>query len=184
MGLLRFSAITSLDGYIEDRSGAFDWAEPDEEVHAFVNEQERPVGTYLYGRRMWETMRWWGTDEATTDQSPVVEEYAAVWRNADKVVFSSTLAAVDEPRTQLARAFEPETVRRMKSAADADLSIGGPALAGAALSAGLVDEISLFLVPVVVGGGKPALPDTRLRLELLDERRFPGGTVFLRYAVR
>jgi dihydrofolate reductase len=184
MALLRYSAIASVDGYIEDRTGAFDWAEPDEEVHAFVNEQERSIGTYLYGRRMWETMRWWATDEATTDQPPVVEEYAAVWRAADKVVFSSTLTSVDEPRAQLALGFEAETVRRMKDAADRDLSIGGPALAGSALAAGLVDEIGLYLTPVAVGGGKPALPDLRLRLELLQERRFPGGTVYLRYAVR
>jgi dihydrofolate reductase len=184
VGRLRYTAIASLDGYIEDRTGAFDWAQPDEEVHAFVNEQERGVGTYLYGRRMWETMRWWATDEATTGQSPVVEEYAALWRAADKVIFSSTLAEVDEPRTQVARAFDPETVRRMKGASDRDLSIGGPALAGTAIAAGLVDEIGLLLVPVVIGGGKPALPDLRLHLELLEERRFPGGTVFLRYAVR
>jgi dihydrofolate reductase len=184
VALLRFSAIASVDGYIEDRTGSFDWAAPDEEVHAFVNEQERAIGTYLYGRRMWETMRWWGSDEATTDQSPVVTEYAGVWQAADKVVFSSTLTGVEAPRTRLARAFDAETVRRMKAAADRDLSVGGPALARAALAAGLVDEVALFLVPVAVGGGKPALPDARLSLELLDERRFAGGTVHLRYAVR
>jgi dihydrofolate reductase len=184
VALLRYSAIASLDGYIEDRSGSFDWAEPDAEVHAFVNEQERSVGTYLSGRRMWETMRWWGTDEATTDQPAVVTDYASVWRAADKVVFSSTLAALDEPRARLARAFDRATVRREKDTADRDLSVGGPALAGAALAAGLVDEIGLYLVPVAVGGGKPALPDLRLRLELTEERRFAGGTVYLRYAVR
>src|SRR3954452_13383250 len=122
MALLRFSAIASIDGYIEDRSRAFDMSKPYEEVHACVNEQERGVGTYLYGRRMWETMRWWGTDQATTDQPPVVQEDAGIWRDADKVVSSSTLPEVDEPRTQLALGFEPETVRRMKAAADRDLS--------------------------------------------------------------
>lgn len=184
MGRLRFTTIASLDGYIEDRTGAFDWAQPDEEVHAFVNEQERDVGTYLYGRRMWETMRWWGTDAPAADRSPVVEDYAAVWRAADKVVFSSTLTSVEEPRTRVARSFDPETVSRIKAAAERDLSVGGPALAATAIAAGLVDEIGLFLVPVVVGGGKPALPDLRLSLELIEERRFSGGTVFLRYRLR
>ena len=184
MALLRYTVIASVDGYIEDRSGSFDWAEPDEELHAFVNEHERSVGTYLYGRRMWETMRWWGTDEATTDQPPVVLEYAAVWREAEKVVVSSTLQAVDAPRTRLERAFDPDAVRTLKEQAQRDLSIGGPALAATAIAAGLVDEIELYLVPVAVGGGKPALPDQRLQLELRDERRFAGGTVLLRYGVR
>jgi dihydrofolate reductase len=184
VALLRFTAIASVDGYIEDRTGAFDWAQPDEEVHAFVNDQERSVSTYLYGRRMWETMRWWGTDEATTDQPAVAQDYAAVWRAADKVVVSSTLTEVLEPRARLERTFDPDAVRALKDAAGADLSVGGPGLAAAALAAGLVDEIALLLVPVAVGGGKPALPDARLDLELREERRFRGGTVFLRYAVR
>jgi dihydrofolate reductase len=184
VALLRYTAITSVDGYLEDRTGSFDWAEPDEEVHAFVNDRERDVGTYLYGRRMWETMRWWGTDEATTDQPQVVLDYAAVWRAADKIVVSSSLEAVDEPRARIERSFDPEAVRALKENADHDLSVGGAALGASAIAAGLVDEIGLFLVPVSVGGGKPALPDARLRLDLLEERRFTGGTVFLRYALR
>jgi len=184
MALLRYTAIASLDGYVEDPSGSFDWAEPDEEVHGFVNDQERSVGSYLYGRRMWETMRWWASDAATTDQPAVITEYAGVWRAADKVVFSSGLESVDAPRTRLERRFDPDAVRGLKESADRDLSIGGSALAATAIAAGLVDEIGLFLVPVAVGGGKPALPDARLDLELLEERRFAGGTVHLRYAVR
>ena len=184
MGLLRYTVIASVDGYVEDRTGSFDWAEPDEEVHAFANEQERSIGTELYGRRMWETMRWWGTDEATTDQSPVVEEFAAAWRAVDKVVFSASLEPPDAPRTRLERTFEPAAVRALKESSDRDLSVGGAALAATALKAGLVDEIGLILVPVSVGGGKPALPDAMLRLDLLEERRFAGGTVYLRYAVR
>jgi dihydrofolate reductase len=184
MARLRYTAIASLDGYIEDRSGSFDWAAPDPEVHAFVNDQERSIGTYFYGRRMWETMRWWGGDEASADPSDVVRDYAEVWRAADKVVVSSSLGSVDAPRTRLERTLDPEAVRRLKETAEHDLSIGGPALAATALAAGLVDELGLFLVPVAVGGGKPALPDTRLDLELLEERRFAGGTVHLRYAVR
>jgi dihydrofolate reductase len=184
MARLRYTAIASLDGYIEDRSGSFDWAAPDPEVHAFVNDQERSIGTYFYGRRMWETMRWWGGDEASADPSDVVRDYAEVWRAADKVVVSSSLGSVDAPRTRLKRTLDPEAVRRLKETAEHDLSIGGPALAATALAAGLVDELGLFLVPVAVGGGKPALPDARLDLELLEERRFAGGTVHLRYAVR
>ncbi len=184
MARLTYTVIASVDGYIEDRDGGFGWAEPDEEVHAFVNEQERSVGTALYGRRMWETMRWWATDEPDGDDSPAVRAYAALWRAADKVVFSSSLTAEDVPGARLEPAFDAEAVRALKAASTRDLSIGGAALAATALAAGLVDEIDLYLVPVAVGGGKPALPDTRLDLALLEERRFAGGTVLLRYAVR
>jgi dihydrofolate reductase len=184
VSVLSYGVLCSLDGYVEDVDGGFGWAEPDEEVHAFVNEQERSVGTYLYGRRMWDTMRWWGTEDPVADPSPVVQEYAAIWRDADKVVVSSTLTDVDAPRTRLERPLAADAVRGLTEAADRDLSIGGPALAAGALAAGLVDEVGLFLVPVAVGSGKPALPDSRLRLDLLEERRFAGGTVFLRYAVR
>jgi dihydrofolate reductase len=181
---LVYTVIASLDGYIEDRDGGFVWAEPDEEVHAFVNEQERALGTHLYGRRMWETMRWWATDEPDQDDSPAVRSYAGIWRAADKVVFSSSLTAEDAPGARLEATFDPDAVRALKTSATHDLGIGGAALAASALAAGLVDEIALYLVPVAVGGGKPALPDMRLDLALLEERRFAGGTVFLRYAVR
>jgi dihydrofolate reductase len=184
VALLSYTAIASLDGYVEDRSGSFDWAEPDDEVHGFVNDQERSVGTYLYGRRLWETMLWWGTDEATTDQPPVILDYAAVWRAADKIVVSSSLESLDAPRTRLVRGLDPDAVRALKESSEQDISIGGAALAASAIAEGLVDEIGLYVVPVVVGGGKPALPDARLGLTLREERRFPGGTVFLRYGLR
>jgi dihydrofolate reductase len=185
MGKLIFTAITSLDGYIEDELGNFDWAAPDEEVHAFANDLERQVGTHLYGRRLYDTMVYWETADELPDQSPVEADYTAVWKAADKVVFSRTLDTVSSARTRLLREFDPEAVRRMKDATDGDLSIGGPELAAQALRAGLVDELQLLLSPVVVGGGKPALPDgLRLDLELLDERRFANGVAFLRYAVR
>jgi dihydrofolate reductase len=184
MARLLYTAICSLDGYIEDESGSFQWAAPDEEVHAFVNDLERPVGTYLYGRRMYETMRYWETEGEGPDEHPVSREFAAIWRAADKVVYSRSLSSVTTERTALEADFDPAQVARLKESADRDLGIGGPGLASAALAAGLVDEVHLLLAPVSVGGGKPALPHrVRLDLELLDERRFAGGTVFLRYAV-
>jgi dihydrofolate reductase len=174
--------IASLDGYVADADGKFDWAVPDEEVHRFVNDLERPIGAYLYGRRMYEVMRYWETAETASD--PFTQDYAAIWQAADKIVYSRTLQAVSSARTRIERAFEPEAVRQLKAAAERDLSVGGPALAAEALKAGLVDECHLFLIPVVVGGGKRSLPDdVRLELELLDERRFGGGTVHLHYAV-
>ncbi len=185
MAQLVYSAITSLDGYLEDASGRFDWAEPDEEVHAFVNDQERAIGTYLYGRRMYETMVAWETMDTGPGQPAVMREYTAIWQAADKVVYSRTLAAVTSARTRIERAFDVGTVRRMKEAADRDLSVGGPELAGHAIRAGLVDELHQFVAPVVVGGGKRALPDgVRLDLELVDERRFRGGFVHLHHRVR
>jgi dihydrofolate reductase len=181
MGRLIYSAITSLDGYINDAAGKFDWAAPDEEVHAFVNEQERPVGTYLYGRRMYETMASWET--VPPDESPVVNDYAAIWRAADKVVYSTTLDAPSTARTRIERAFDTDAVRALKQSGD--ISVGGPGLAATAIRAGLVDEIRLILAQAVVGGGTRCLPDgVRLDLDLLEERRFAAGTVFLRYAVR
>ena len=181
MGKLIYSAIASLDGYVEDRDGRFDWARPDAELHAFVNDLERPVGTYLYGRRMYETMAAW---ETMDDPAPAMRDYAQLWRAADKVVYSRTLDSVSTPRTRLERDFDPGAVRALK--AQGDLSVGGAELAAAALRAGLVDDIQLYLNPVVVGGGRPALPDgLRVDLELLDQRRFGNGVVFLRYrAVR
>jgi dihydrofolate reductase len=182
MGKLVYTAITSLDGYVNDATRAFDWAAPDEEVHAFVNDLERPVGTYLYGRRLYEVMRAW---ETIDDPAPVMRDYAALWRAADKVVYSRTLPGVDTTRTRLERVLDPDAVRAMKDESPAELSVGGPELAGSALRAGLVDESRVLLTPVVVGGGQPWLPgDLRLDLELLDERRFASGVVFLRYRVK
>jgi dihydrofolate reductase len=193
MAKLTYSAITSLDGYIEDEGGRFDWAMPDPEVHTFVNDLERPVGTHLYGRRMYETMAVWqtvglapaGASPAEAAPQPEELDFAEVWRAADKVVYSRTLDAVSTPRTRLERDFDPEAVRRLKDAADRDLSVGGPDLARHAFAAGLVDEVHLFVSPVVVGGGRPGLPrGVRVDLELLDERRFGNGVVHMRYGRR
>jgi dihydrofolate reductase len=180
---LIFSAITSLDGFIEDAEGNFEWAAPDEQVHAFVNDLERPVGTYLYGRRMYETMAYWESPRDLADEPAVVQDFAQIWQAADKVVYSRTLTAVSTARTRIEREFDPEAVRQLKATADSDLTVGGPGLAAQAIEAGLVDEYQLFLVPVVVGAGKRAFParSVRVNLELVDERRFRDGTVFLRY---
>lgn len=184
MGKLVYAAICSLDGYVEDEHGRFDWAMPDEELHAFVNELERPIGTYLYGRRMYETMVFWETAGAEPGEPAVFADYAAIWRDADKVVHSRTLGTASSARTRIERGFDPEAVRRLKASSPADLAIGGAELAGQALRAGLVDECRLFLCPVVVGGGRRALPDgLRIPLELLEERRFPTGVVHVRYRV-
>lgn len=184
MPRLLYSAIASLDGYTADTSGGFDWAAPDEEVHAFVNDQERDTSTYLYGRRMYETMRVWQTFGDDPAESPVVADFASIWRKADKVVFSSTLAEVTTPRTSIQRTFDPDAVGALVAAAPGDVGVGGPTIAAEALRAGLVDEVRLVLVPVAVGGGTPALPlGLVLGLELLDERRFGNGAVFLRYRV-
>jgi dihydrofolate reductase len=184
MAKLIYSALCSLDGYIEDESGKFDWAAPSEEVHAFVNELERPLGTHLYGRGMYETMVAWETMELA-DQPAVMRDYARIWRAAEKVVYSRTLESAPSARTRIEREFEPEAVRELKGAADRDLGVGGPGLAAAAFAAGLVDECHLFLSPVTVGGGKRALPDeVRLELDLLDERCFADGVVHLHYRLR
>jgi dihydrofolate reductase len=182
MARLIYSALASLDGYTADADGKFDWAAPDAEVHAFVNDLERPVGTYLYGRRMYDVMAVWETMRLE-GEPPEMRDYAEIWRAADKVVYSRTLEAATTPRTRIEREFDPEAVRRMKADAQRDISVGGPELAGQALAAGLVDEVSLFLSPIAVGGGNRALPDdVRLPLELLEERRFGNGVVYLRYA--
>jgi dihydrofolate reductase len=182
MAKLIYAAIASLDGYTEDEEGKFDWAAPDEQVHAFVNDLERPVGTYLYGRRMYETMVAW---ETMADPAPVMRDYAEIWRAADKIVFSTTLTTAASERTRIERDFDPEAIRQLKAAADRDLGVGGPTLAAVAIEAGLVDELVLFLNPVVVGGGKRALPaGVRLPLELIDERRFDSGVVYVRYSTR
>jgi dihydrofolate reductase len=182
---LVYSAIASLDGYIEDASGDFTWAAPDDEVHAFVNDRERDIGTYLYGRRMYYTMRFWETSSTDASQAEVSRDYAKIWRSADKVVFSTTLREATTERTRLEPVFDAGLVRRMKADAERDLSIGGPDLASQALEAGLVDEVSLFLQPIALGAGKPALPvASPFRFELHEERRFRCGVVYMRYDVR
>ncbi len=184
MAKLIYSAIASLDGYVADEDGHFDWAEPDEGVHAFVNDLERPVGTYLYGRRMYETMVYSETVRLD-DQPSFVRDFAEIWRATDKVVYSKTLDAATTARTRIERSFDPEVVRRMKAQADLDLAVGGSELAAQALKAGLVDECHLFLAPILVGGGKQSLPDeVRLKLELPDQRRFRNGMVYLRYRTK
>jgi dihydrofolate reductase len=181
MAKLVYTAITSLDGYVEDEGGKFDWAAPDEEVHAFVNDLEREIGTYLCGRRLYEVMVVW---ETLQSDHPVMRDYAEIWRSADKVVYSRTLDAPSSERTRIEREFDPETVRQMKSEARRDISVGGAELAAQAIRARLVDECHLFLSPVIVGGGKRALPDNaRVELELMDERRFGNGVVHVHYRV-
>src|ERR1700716_1316854 len=185
MAKLIYSAIASLDGYVEDERGRFDWAAPDDEVHAFVNDLERPIGTYLYGRRMYETMVFWDTAHTLADQPPVVLDFARIWQAADKVVYSRTLETASSARTRIESDFDPDAVREMKASAGGDISVGGAGLAAQAIRAGLVDEYRLFLTPIVVGGGKPAMPhDAGANLELLDERRFGNGVVHLHYRTR
>jgi len=185
MGRLIYAANISLDGFVEDETGSFDWSVPDEEVHAFWNEHERHIGTSLYGRRMYEAMRVWEDDDWLTDEPTVVREYAEIWRDADKVVYSSSLVEPSTARTRIERRFEPDFVRRLKESSSANLSIGGAGIAAEAFRHGLVDECVLLVCPVVVGGGKSALPaGVRLDLELLDHRRFGNGVVYLRHAVR
>ena len=185
MAKLIYSALTSLDGYIADEDGNFDWAVPDEEVHDFINDLQRSIGTHLYGRRMYETMAGWETDPTLADQSPVMRDFAAPWQAADKIVYSRTLEAAATARTRIERNFDPEAVRQMKASAGQDMLIGGPNIAAHAFGAGLVDECHLFLAPIVIGGGKRALPQrVRVGLELLDERRFGNGMVYLRYRTK
>jgi dihydrofolate reductase len=181
MAKLIYSAIASLDGYIEDVGGQFGWAAPDEEVHAFVNDLERPIGTYLYGRRMYETLMVWETMN-TGAEPPVIRDYAEIWRASEKIVYSRTLETVSSARTRVERDFDPDAIRGLKKVSGSDISIGGPELAGQAIKAGLVDECHLLLAPIVVGGGKRALPeDVHIPLELVGERRFGNGTVHLHY---
>jgi dihydrofolate reductase len=184
MAKLIYSPIASLDGYVEDEAGNFDWAAPDAEVHAFINDLERPIGTYLYGRRMYQTMVFWETANPGADQSPVVRDWAGIWRAADKIVYSRTLQTVSSARTRIEREFDPEAIRQLKHSSQRDLAVGGAELAGTAIAASLVDECHLVLCPMLVGGGKRALPtDVRSGLELLSERRFRNGVVHLHYAI-
>ena len=185
MARLIYTAITSLDGYVADKNGNFDWAAPDEEVHAFVNDLERPAGTHLYGRRMYEVMAFWETAHTLADQSPAFRDYADIWQAADKIVFSKTLDKVTSARTRIEREFDPQAVRQMKAQAGSDITVGGPGLAAQAIKAGLVDEYHLFVNPIMVGSGNPALPDdVRVELELIDEYRFKGGVVHLHYRTK
>jgi dihydrofolate reductase len=182
MAKLIYSGIMSLDGYIADKDGTFDWSAPDPEVHAFVNDLERPIGTYLYGRRMYEVMSPW---ETGPNEPPYVRDYTEIWRSADKIVYSKSLQSVSSARTRLERRFDPESIHSLKATSERDLSIGGAELAGHAIRAGLVDDYHLFLTPIVVGGGTPYLPaGVRLSLELLDEHVFDNGVVHLHYASR
>ena len=184
MGRLHYAVICSLDGYTADADGGFDWAAPDPEVHAFVNDMERPIGTYLYGRRMYETMAVWQT-MGGPGEHPVEVDYADIWRAAEKVVYSTTLTSVSTPRTRLERAVDPGAVQQLKDSADADLGIGGATLAASLLRAGLVDDVHHLLHPVVIGGGTRALPDgVALDLELVAERRFASGVVYLHHRAR
>ncbi len=184
MAKLIYSSIASLDGFVEDVNGHFDWAEPSEEVFAYINERERPVGTYLYGRSMYETMVYWETYEADDDESAVAREFAEIWKSADKIVYSTTLTKVSSTRTRIEPAFNAEAIVLMKAALDRDITIGGAAIASAALDAGLVDEVHLYLLPILLGNGKPAFANNEhVKLRLLEERRFDNGQVLLRYAV-
>ena len=183
MAELIYSTIASLDGYVADEDGNFDWAVPDDEVHAFVNDLERPIGTYLYGRRMYEVMVAWETMDLA-DQPRFIRDFAEIWRAADKIVYSTTLETISSARTRIERSFDPGAVRQMKASAARNISIGGSGLAAQAFTAGLIDECHLFVVPIVVGGGTRSLPDgVRVQLELVDEHRFGNGTVYLRYRI-
>jgi dihydrofolate reductase len=185
MAKLIYSTIASLDGYVEDQQGGFDWAEPDEAVLRFVNELERPVGTYLYGRRMYETMIYWETAHSIPDQPAAVQEFTDIWQRAEKVVYSRTLDAVSTSRTRIERTFDPESIRDLKATVERDITVGGADLAGQALTCGLVDELQVFTVPALVGGGKRSLPERiRFDLDLLETRPFKSGFVFSRYGLK
>jgi dihydrofolate reductase len=185
MAKLIYTAITSLDGYVSDASGKFDWAEPSEEVHAFVNDLERDIGTYLYGRRLYETMVAWEHPEEFAGDSAVMQDYAQIWKSAEKIVYSHTLGRVSSARTRIERTWNAESVRQLKESASRDLSIGGPHLAAEGMRAGLVDELRLFVTPIVVGGGNAALPqNVRATLDLVDQRGFASGAIHLHYRVR
>ncbi len=182
MAKLIFFAITSLDGYMEDAEGRFDWGAPDEEVSSFVNGLERSIGTSLFGRRMYEVMVYWESVGPSDLETQAERDFAELWRSQDKIVYSASLDTVSSAKTRLERTFDPSMIEKMKSSQERDIAVGGPNLAGQAFKAGLVDEYHLVLMPIILGGGKPALPsNVRLELELLNERRFSSGVVFLQY---
>ena len=184
MGKVIYSMITSLDGYVSDHEGNFDWGTPDEETHKFINEQYRSIGTHLLGRRIYETLVYWETADSVPNQPQVITEFAGIWRATDKIVYSTSLNEVTSNRTRLVRSFEADALRELTTKSDLDIAIAGPNLAAAALRAGLIDELQLFVAPTIVGGGNPFLPDdVRCDLDLLNERRFGNGFVFLRYQV-
>ena len=184
MGKLIYSMLTSLDGYVSDPDGNFDWAFPDEESHVFIAEQTASVGTFLNGRRMYETMVYWETAHLEPDQPDYIVDFARTWQAADKIVYSTTLEDVSSKRTRIERAFDPEAVRKLKAESELDFTVDGPTLAARAIRAGLVDEYQLYVCPVIVGGGHQFFPDdVRVDLELLDERRLGSGIVYLRYGV-
>ncbi len=190
MAKLIYVMPTSVDGYIEDETGKFDWATPDKEGFAFINDLERPIGTYLYGRRMYQTMAIWQTPDVIPPDvvpggTPAMLDFGHTWQAADKIVYSKSLETVSTPKTRLEREFDPQAVRDLKAQLHHDLSVGGPTLAAHAIRSGLVDEIHLFVVAVVIGGGKQVLPgNVCVKLDLLDERRFANGMVYLRYHTR
>jgi dihydrofolate reductase len=185
MAKLIYAMPTSLDGYIADETGSFDWAMPDEEVYAFINDVERPIGTHLYGRKMYETMAIWERPDAISGATPAVLDFARIWQAADKIVYSKSLETVSTPKTRLEREFDPQAVRDLKAHLSHDVSVSGPTLAAHAIRSGLVDEYHLFVMPIILGGGKRILPsDVCIKLDLLDERRFANGTVYLRYQMR
>jgi len=185
MAKLIYVANVSLDGYIEDASGRFEWTAPIDEVFTFITDIVRPVGTYLYGRRMYETMAVWEADPTLTTQSELMADFANVWQAADKVVYSTTLPVVSTSNTRLERRFDPDSIREMKDSATSNLTVGGSTLAAHAFNAGLVDECQLFIYPVLVGEGKPAFPSAaRFHLDLLEEHRFGDGVVNLRYRIQ
>jgi dihydrofolate reductase len=184
MGKLIYSAIASLDGYVADESGDFDWSAPDEELHGYINDRERSIGTYLYGRRMYDVMVVWEAAQTLTDQPAVIRDYARIWRSAEKIVYSTTLEAAASAKTRIESRFDADAVRELKSASERDISVGGPELAGQAMKAGLVDECHVFLTPIVVGGGNGFLPKgVRLSLDLIAEHQFSNGVVHLGYRV-
>ena len=185
MAKLVYGTNTSLDGYIEDANGDFDWSEPGEDLHRFFNDLVAGAGTFVYGRRLYETMAVWETDPSLAAQDDVLRRFAEAWQDADKLVYSRTVSEAATRRTRIERDFDAEQVRSLVAAADRDVLIGGAEIAAHALRAGIVDEYLVALHPVIVGSGKPALPDGLfLELELLDERRFSSGVVALRYRIR
>ena len=185
MAHLIYTINMSLDGYIEDKDGKFDWTDPSDEVFRFITDLIRADGMHLYGRRTYESMMVWETDPSLAGPSPLMRDFAQVWQAADKIVYSRTLEAVPTRKTQIERNFEPEAIRRLKDSLQQDIHIGGAELAAQAFRSGLIDEFNLFIKPIIVGGGKPALPDNvRLKLELVEERRFDNGEIFLRYRTK